>query len=131
MANITREIKVAAAPEAVWQRVRNVGEAHHLFAGVLTDCAMEEGARRVTFANGMVVKELILDVSDSQRRVAYAAVGGRTTHHNASLQVFADEGGHSRVVWVTDFLPAELAPMISGLVEAGSAAMKLSLESGG
>ncbi|MEP6791243.1 MAG: SRPBCC family protein [Ramlibacter sp.] len=132
MASITREIKVAAAPEAVWQRVRNVGEAHRLFAGVLTDCRMEEGARTVTFANGMVLRELILDVSDEHRRVAYAAVGGRTTHHNASLQVFAEEGAtRSRVVWTLDFLPDELAPAIGALVEAGSAAMKASLESGG
>ena len=129
MASITREIDVNVPPALAWDRVKDVGNAHRLFAGVLTDCTMEEGARTVTFANGMVVKELILDIDDAKRRVAYAAVGGRTTHHNASLQVFAAEGGRSRIVWTTDFLPAELAPAIGGLVEAGSAAMKKSLES--
>src|SRR4051812_12012270 len=80
MASITREIHVAAAPGTVWDRVRDIPNTHRLFAGVLTGCAMEEGARVVTFANGMVVRELIVDVDDTARRVAYAAVGGRTTH---------------------------------------------------
>jgi len=128
MASITREIDVNVPPALAWERVRDVGNAHRLFAGVLADCTMEEGARTVTFASGMVVKELILDIDDAKRRVAYAAVGGRTTHHNASLQVFAADRGASRIVWTTDFLPAELAPAIGGLVEAGSAAMKKSLE---
>jgi carbon monoxide dehydrogenase subunit G len=130
MASIIRDIAVAAAPETVWEAVRDVGNAHQLFVGVLTDCQVGERDRTVTFANGMVVRELILDVNDEHKRVAYTAVGGRTTHHNSSLQVFAAEGGHSRVQWVTDFLPNEMAPVIGALVEAGAAAMKRQLESG-
>lgn len=130
MASIIRDIAVAVAPEAVWPAVRDVGNAQQLFVGVLKDCRMGNGERTVTFANGMVLRELILDVNDEHRRVAYTSVGGRTTHHNSSLQVFAAEGGHSRIQWVTDFLPNELAPVISGLVEAGTAAMKRQLESG-
>jgi carbon monoxide dehydrogenase subunit G len=128
MASIIRDIAVAAAPESVWQALRDVGNAHQLFAGVLKDCQMGNGERTVTFANGMVLRELVLDVNDDHRRVAYTAVGGRTTHHNSSLQVFAAEGGHSRVQWVTDFLPNEVAPVIGGLIEAGAAAMKRQLE---
>ena len=128
MANITREIEVGTAPETAWQRVRAVGDAHLLFAGVLAACALQGSERTVTFANGMVLKELILDVNDTQRRVAYAAVGGRTTHHNASLQVFAGEGGGSRIVWTTDFLPDAVAPAIGALVDAGCAAMQRTLE---
>ena len=128
MASIIRDITVAAAPETVWQAVRDVGNAHQLFVGVLTDCRMGNGERTVTFANGMVLRELILDVNDEHRRVAYTAVGGRTTHHNSSLQVFAAEGGRSRIQWITDFLPNELAPVLSGLVEAGAAAMKRQLD---
>lgn len=130
MASIIREISVGKAPDEVWRSVRDVGHAHRLFAGVLTDCRLEDGARVVTFANGMVLRELILDVDDDHRRVAYAAVGGRTTHHNASLQVFEGGPGRSRIVWITDFLPAEMAPMIGGLVEAGAAAMARQLEAG-
>ena len=130
MASIVRELTVARDPELVWRSVRDVGNAHRLFAGVLTDCKLEEGARTVTFANGMVVRELILDVNEEHRRVAYTSVGGRATHHNASLQVFADGPGRSRIVWVTDLLPAELAPAIAGLMDQGCAAMRRQLEAG-
>jgi carbon monoxide dehydrogenase subunit G len=130
MASIIRDIAVAAAPATVWQAVRDVGNAHRLFVGVLKDCQMGNGERTVTFANGMILRELILDVNDEHRRVSYTAVGGRTTHHNSSLQVFASQGGHSRIQWITDFLPNDLAPVIGGLVEAGAVAMKRQLEGG-
>jgi hypothetical protein len=55
-------------------------------------------------------------------------VGGRLTHHNASLQVFADGEGRSRVVWIADLLPNELAGAIAGMIEQGMAVMKKTLE---
>jgi len=55
-------------------------------------------------------------------------VGGRPTHHNASLQVFADGEGRSRVVWIADLLPDELAGSIAGMIEQGMAVMKKTLE---
>ena len=71
------------------------------------------GARVVTFANGMVARELIVDVDAERRRVAWAVVGGRLSHHNASAQVFADASGATRFVWIADFLPDEHAPQRS------------------
>ena len=62
----------------------------------------------VTFGNGMVARELIVDLDDAARRLAWSVVGGRMTHHNASLQIFAAEGGRSRAVWIADLLPHEL-----------------------
>jgi hypothetical protein len=50
------------------------------------------------------------------------------THHNASLQVFADGEGRSRVVWIADLLPNELAGYIAGMIEQGMAVMKKTLE---
>ncbi|MBA3875033.1 MAG: SRPBCC family protein [Anaerolineae bacterium] len=130
MASITKEVWVNVRPEDVWAVVRDVGAAHvRLFPGILTDCYLDGDARVVTFANGMVARELIVDVDDLQRRFVYASVGGRTTHHNASLQVFADGENSSRVVWITDLLPNEIAPSIRDLVERGSSIMKQTLES--
>ena len=82
----------------------------------------------MTFANGMVARELIVDVDDNERRVAYAVVGGQPKHHHASMQVFADGEERSRLVWITDLLPNELAPTIGGMVEQGTAVMKRTLE---
>jgi len=85
-------------------------------------------ARVVTFGNGLVVRELIVDVDHTARRLVWAVVGGRPTHHNASLQVFphGDEG--SRVVWIADLLPDELAGPIGALIEQGMAVMQKTLE---
>jgi carbon monoxide dehydrogenase subunit G len=128
MASIRREVRVTASPEAVWAVVRDYGTAHEkLFPGVLTRIELEEGARVVTFANGMVVREFIVDLDDQHRRFAWNAVGGSLTHHNGALQVFPDGRGGSRVTWVTDFLPDAATGPISGLVDAGTAAMTTAL----
>jgi carbon monoxide dehydrogenase subunit G len=128
MASIRKEIAIAAPPDEVWAAVRDVGAVHRrLVPGFVTDTRMEEGARIVTFANGMVVRELIVDIDDASRRLAYASVGGRAAHHNASMQVFADAGG-SRLVWITDVLPDAFAEPIRANVEHGSEIIKQTLE---
>ena len=129
MACIYKEIAIDAPADSVWSAVRDVGAVHErLVPGVLTDTRLEAGARVVTFANGLVVRELIVDVNDERRRLAYTAVGGRTTHHHASIQVLAEGAGASRLVWITDLLPAEMAKPVAALVEQGAAVMKQTLE---
>ena len=83
-------------------------------------------ARIVTFGNGMVVKELIIDIDDEKKRVAWSAVGGRLSHHNASMQIFADGDG-TKAIWIADLLPNELAGAISGMIEQGLGAMQRAL----
>jgi len=129
MASIHKEIAVEARPEDVWDAVRDVGAVHERLApGFVTDVKMDGDARIVTFGNGMVARELIVDVDDKERRLVWAAVGGRLTHHNASLQVFAGDRGGSRVVWIADLLPHDLAGAIAGMIEQGMAVMKQMLE---
>jgi carbon monoxide dehydrogenase subunit G len=130
MASIRKEILIQASPEDVWAAIRDVGAVHQrLTPGVLTDSRLDGDARIVTFAGGTVVRELIVDLDDQARRFVYAVVsGGRTTHHNASWQVFAEGEHHSRLVWITDFLPNEVTPIIQQLVEQGTAEMKQTLE---
>ena len=65
-------------------------------------------ARIVTFGNGMVLREPIITVDDNARRIVWSAEGGPFTHYNASLQAFAEDGA-TRVVWIADFLPEEVA----------------------
>jgi carbon monoxide dehydrogenase subunit G len=128
MASIHREIAVTAPPAEVWDAVRDVGAPHKRLApGFLTDTRMEGDARVVTFANGIVARELIVDVDDGARRLAWSVVGGRMTHHNASLQVFEAAEGGSRVVWIADLLPHELRDAIAGLMDQGMAVMQHTL----
>jgi carbon monoxide dehydrogenase subunit G len=129
MATIHREIHIAARPETVWNAVRDVGNIHErLCPGFVTGCRMEgEGARIVTFGNGMQVKELIVTLDDKARRLVWSAVGGRLSHHNASMQIFADGEG-ARAVWIADLLPGALEGAIAGMIDQGMAAMKETLE---
>lgn len=129
MASIRREVSIDVAPAQVWDALRDVGALHtRLVTGFVTDCRLEGDARVVTFANGVVARELIVDVDDRDRRLAWSAAGGRLTHHNASAQVFAEGPTRSRVVWIADLLPSEMAPAIAGMIEQGIAAMKKTLE---
>ena len=74
MASIHKEIRIHARPEKVWDAVRDVGAIHtRLAPGFVVDTRLEADARVVTFANGMVVRELIVDVDDESRREVRAA----------------------------------------------------------
>src|SRR3954451_7446636 len=109
MATLHKEIRIEARPEAIWDAARDVGALHtRLVPGFVVDTRLEGDARIVTFGNGMVVRELIISVDDQRRRLAWTAVGGRTTHYNATLEVLADGSG-TRVVWTTDLLPDDMA----------------------
>jgi carbon monoxide dehydrogenase subunit G len=130
MASIRREMQVAASAASIWDAVRDIGEIHRrLVPGFVTDCRMDgNDARIVTFGNGIVAREVIVDLDDAARRIAWSASGGRLTHHNASLQVFAEDAGHSRLVWIADLLPNEMADPIAAMIDEGMRAMKRTLE---
>jgi len=129
MASIRKEIVVDNTPERVWDALRDVGKVHERVApGFVVATQMEEGARVVTFGNGMTARELIVTVDDDTRRVVWAVVGSpRLSHHNASVQVFP-EGKGCRVVWIADLLPNDAAGDIAGMIEAGMGVMKPALE---
>ena len=130
MASVRKEISIDVPAEQLWSALRDVGALHtRLVVGFVTDCRLEGDARVVTFANGMVARELIVDVNDDDRRVVWSSVGGRLSHHNASAQVFAEGATRCRVVWIADLLPHEFAPVMAGMIEQGIVAMKKTLES--
>ncbi|HEY0628558.1 MAG TPA: SRPBCC family protein [Sphingomicrobium sp.] len=131
MASIQHETVLDLSAEQAWSALREVGLAHRLFAGVLTDGRLDEDVRTVTFANGMTVRERIIDVSDERRRVAYSAIEGTPmTHHNASMQIVPDGEGRCRFVWIADYLPHDFGEKMRPLIEAGTEALKVNLEGG-
>jgi uncharacterized protein YndB with AHSA1/START domain len=128
MASIRLEMALTADPEKVWDAIRDVGAIHtRLAPDFVTDVKMEGDARIVTFANGMVAKEIIVDLDDAAHRLVWSVVEGRMTHHNGSLQVFP-EGSNCRVVWVADLLPNDLKAPVHGMMQQGMSAMKKKLE---
>lgn len=102
MPSIHKEFTVGAGIDSVWAAFRDVGAVHRVLApGFVTDCKLEGGgaSRIVTFANGIVAREVIVDLDEAARRLAYSASGGRLTHHNASFLVAEDGPGRCRIVW--------------------------------
>lgn len=129
MATIQKEVHVDASAEQIWSALRDVGAIHtRLARGFVTDTRLDGDSRVVTFANGFVARERIVTVDDSAKRLAYSVIEGRPTHHNASIQVIPNGTG-SRLVWIADLLPDDLAPVIDGMMEQGCEAMKRTLES--
>ena len=128
MASIRKETVIACPPEYAWDALRDVGALHtRLCPGFVVDTKLEGEARVVTFGNGAVARELIIDVDDAERRVAWSVVGAPFTHHNASAQIFPQDSG-CRFVWIADLLPNDIAGHIRGLIEQGTAIIKATLE---
>ena len=129
MASIHKEIAVDAPADHVWSAIRALGEVHtRLARGFVLETRLEGDSRLVTFANGVMVRERIVDLDDAARRLAYSVVEWHATHHHATFQVCADGERRSRIVWVADLLPHDLANTVDALMEQGCAAIKQTLE---
>jgi carbon monoxide dehydrogenase subunit G len=129
MASIRKEIVIDARPETVWDALRDVGAIHtRLAPGFVTGVELTPGARIVTFGNGMVARELLVDIDDAARRLVWSVVGTRMIHHNASAQVFAEGDARCRFVWTADLLPHDAAEMVAGMIDQALSVMKPTLE---
>ena len=131
MGSIHHELTLDIGVDRAWAALRQVALAHRLFAGVLIDGRLDGDVRTVTFADGLVVRERIVDVDEERRRVAYSAFEGTPmTHHNASMQVISEGKDRCRFVWIADFLPHAFGDTMLPLVRQGAQALKTNLESG-
>ena len=130
MATIIKEIEINRPKEAVWDAIRDVGAIHHrLVKGFVVECNLDGDWRTVKFANGMSVRELIVDVDDRTCRHSWSARAPNLVHHNASAQVFSAGPDRSRVVWIADVMPNDVAPAMGEMIQQGLTAMKKTLES--
>jgi uncharacterized protein YndB with AHSA1/START domain len=129
MASIRKEITIDASPEDVWAAVRDWGALHErLVPGFVVDTRLDGEDRIVTFFNGATVRELLVDLDDDARRLVWSVVDGPYTHHNASTQVFPDDEGGTRFVWIADLLPDALAERTDALMGQGTSVVKKTLE---
>jgi carbon monoxide dehydrogenase subunit G len=127
MASLQKDIPIDAHPDDVWAAVRDFGAVHRLAPGFALDSRLDGDVRIVTFANGNVARELLVDCDDARRRLVYAVISERVTHYNASVQVLADGEAHSRMIWTIDLLPNEVAPYIDGPMNQGALAVQKGL----
>jgi hypothetical protein len=128
MASIHKDILLGARPEEVWAAVADFGAVHRrLVPGFVLDARLDGDARIVTFGNGTVARELLVDCDHARRRLVYAVVSERVKQHSASLQVFAEGEARSRLVWIVDFLPHEMAPYMDAQMDQAALAMNKAL----
>jgi hypothetical protein len=125
MASIYKDIPLDARADDVWAAVRDYGAVHQRVApGFVTDCRLDGDARIVTFANGNVARELLVTMDEARKRLVYAVISERVKQHSASIQIVADGENRSRMIWITDVLPNEIAPYIDGQMDLGAVAMQ-------
>jgi carbon monoxide dehydrogenase subunit G len=127
MASIHKDIPIDAHPDAVWAAVRDFGALDRLAPGFVRDVRLEGDARIVTFANGMVAREVLVDCDDTRRRLVYAVISERVTHYSASVQVAADGEARTRLSWIVDLLPHEMAAYVDGQMDQAALAMQRAL----
>ena len=130
MASICKEIVIDASAESAWDALRDWGALHvRLVPGFATDAQLDGEDRIVTFFNGNVLRERLVDLDDEARRLVWSIPDPPYTHHNASAQVFAEAADRSRFVWIADLLPDELAGRTASLMEHALSVIKRTLES--
>src|SRR6478736_5886802 len=128
MASIHKDIIIDASVNEVWDAVRDFGAVHQrLVPGFVLDARLDGDARIVTFGNGTVARELLVDCDDARRRLVYAVVSERVKQHSASVQVFADGEASCRLTWIVDVLPHEIAPYIDAQMDQAALAMQEAL----
>ena len=128
MATVRREFRSRRSADDVWGVLKRFDRVHELAKGFVTATKMEaSGARVVTFANGLEIREHLVSSDDVERRLVYAITDNpRYIHYSACAQVFEDGAG-SRFVWTVDFLPNEMAALQSAAMDAGAEAMAKTL----
>jgi uncharacterized protein YndB with AHSA1/START domain len=130
VASVRKEIEIDARPEDVWDALRDWGAIHQrLVPDFIVDARLDGADRIVTFFNGAVVREQLIDLDDDARRLVWSVVDGPYTHHNGAAQVFAEGEGGSRFVWVADLLPDAAAAATGEMMERGIGVVKQTLES--
>lgn len=128
-ATIRKDFNIDAPPAFVWSALRDFGAlATRLVRGFVTDCRLEGTARIVTFANGSVAREELVEWSDAERRIVYAIASERMRWHRASAEVSANADGTTRFVWITSIAPADLGAYVDGQMDLGVAALKATVE---
>lgn len=129
MASIRVERTIEASPDDAWAALRDWGALHERLApGFVVATELDGDDRLVTFFNGAVVRERLIDLDDERRRLVWSIVDGPYSHHNGAAQVLVADDGTTRFVWVADLLPNEAAAATAEMMERGVEAVEGALE---
>ena len=124
MASVHNDVSLNVPARDVWDAVRDFGALpERLAPGFVTACKLDGDARIVTFANGAVAREVLVDCDETRQRLVYAIDNERLKHYSASVQVIADGEASCRLIWIIDMLPNELAAYVQEQTKAAVAAI--------
>src|SRR6202012_3741381 len=80
MTSIYKDMPIEAPAHEVGDAVRDVGALHtRLVPGFVTDTKLDGDVRIVTFWNGTVAREQLVDYDDARQRLAYTIASERVT----------------------------------------------------
>jgi len=130
MASIHKSVALAVSAASAWDAIRDFGAVHlRVAAGFVADCRRDGDARIVTFVNGNVVRELLVDCDDARRRLVYAIPPNERIAHYQGCFTVSDDGDRGcRIDWTVDLLPHAAAPAIAAQMDLGVAAMRTTLD---
>lgn len=133
MATVRKTVAINRLANDVWDAVSDAGQLHTRVApGMVVDTRLEDDGevRIVTFANAVVLRELMISNDAETMRLAWSAQSEHWTHHNASLQIFSTGDDQCEAVWTADVLPHAAAVLMDQFLTAGLGAMKAHMENG-
>lgn len=127
-ATVTRTVDLASPAEAVWDAVRDFHNVHVRVApGFVTALEAEPGARLITFWNGLVARETLVERNDRARRLRYAIPEGRFDAYEGRIEVAA-AGEGTRLTWTVTLEPEAYAPFVAESMDRAVPILKTTLE---
>lgn len=124
MSTLYKEVTVALTPDALWNKVSDVGEVSGLL-NVITHSEISGETRTCEMADGGKLTERILDVDQAHKRVAYTITDAPfpVEFHSASMEVLDAGNGKSTLRWVTDLKPDAVADQLNPVFDAEMASL--------
>ena len=126
MAERTAEIDVDGTPEDVWVLVGDFGGIAGWMPG-MESCRLE-GENRILDTMGMTITEKLIARDDVTRAITYAIVDGVPVESHEATITVTPTGSGSRVTWVVDAAPDEMADLMQGVYQGSLEALKAHVE---
>jgi uncharacterized protein YndB with AHSA1/START domain len=129
VARIEKTITINRPPDDVWRVVADFGGISTWLPAIAAS-SFDGGVRELTLDGGGTIREEIVEQDDTALRYAYRIVESPLPieHHQASMSV-EPAGAGSRVTWITEIRPDELAGAMDPMFEEGIKTLKAHLES--
>lgn len=123
----TATIEIAASPEEVWALVGDFGGLDRWMAGV--DACDLDGDVRTVHTMGMQIAERLVAHDDTDRSITYSIEDGAPCEaHSATVTVWPEAGGVSRVTWEVSVEPDEAAELFRDIYQGTLDQLKAKLE---